>query len=761
MPPKCLNNAGGVDEHTRVIYLKQAARYVMDMMQHTDNLDILFQKYVHMAAHVLCVLALVSAVGLSIVPYQSSGQTTDALSGLRIDGTIAATGIDAVHDGRYEQGARLLASVFEEDRRFTTDQGAVGYWLGHALYEMGADRGALRVWHQTITALSTEDPEWIAPADALIRTTFATRTHTYYEVATQTYLTLLEQAEKSEQLEGGVREKILQHVLEAAFILPAQIKQRIGIDPATAPKETTDLTLYTEAGQILTAWWRTQDARVASPSNERLMEHLTRVAHARDAYMTDGYVDARGRVYIRLGPPPITLDVTFADNPDIQREIIRFSNTISSFDFSPGLYWEYDNIGTEAHFLFVEEREGVYEPATVLDMIPRQIRSNFTGQSRRARQNTYSFLRSMEVALRQLSVYNPRYMERYAEVENYIAYLQTGGGVNFETPAEQAVRVNQQSTREDHRLQRVRRESVGASRSRIEEEQVPIEVEKRWARFLEEDGHTRTEMYWSAPTDDLDPVDVIDTSVLDVDPSTLPARSRIITSMRVEDRDHRAGLRVQQSVEVTSASETIDGWLIPQTTVIQSTTDPFHVGVQWDQRLGATAEEAGNFLLRQSTARVDTLRSLHADADRLEMSDIKPVWANADSLAAGTAYSDLTPYARRQVSTTTPIGLYFEIYHLQADADGQARYTVDLEVDRTQPRSGVARWLRSDESLQTTTTTTNETDRARVDELFLIDISAWEDIAAREEVTITVRVTDEVRGDTRERSLRLDLEETR
>jgi len=705
------------------------------------------------------VAAAIAVSSLIATPRVGWGQTpAPNVADLRIDRSVAALGIDAAQRGDYADSVALLAPLFEESPGYTTNGRAVGYWLGHALLEAHTSRSALQTWHRALRALDKGTVAWARTADAFVRAAFETDTTTYYEVATQTYLELLDHAGQTDAAPEPIRTAVRQHVLEAVFVLPDDVKNRIGLDPQQAIRSTSDLTLNELAGEVLTAWWRKQDRSVASASNERLMEHLTRVAQARRAYMFDGYIDARGRVYIRLGPPPITLDVTFADYPVMQREVIRSMNSITSFDFSPGIYWEYDNLGTEAHFLFVESEENgdAYELGTVTDMIPRHIRRNFSGRSGK----TYAYLRSMEVALRQLSVYNPRYMGRYAEVENYIAYLQTGGGIDFATPGEQAVRVEHRNTTEDHRLKRIRRETVGASQSNVDASYPTLDVPMRWARFLEDDGTTRTEIYWTLSTDALPPHEAIDANALntddmEVDPEAVPEESRIVASTRLEDRQHQATRQAISQVDVSDAPRS--EWLPGQTLAISADDTPFHLGLQWDQRLGRTAEEAGNLLLRRSTARLDTLSQLSNDPSTIEMSDVKLVQAHPDSLAAGLDEATLPPYPLQQARKDTPLGVYFEVYHLMLNEEDRARYTIDLNTDRVQPRRGITRWMRSDEERQTTTTVTNETTERRARELFLLDIAAWEDVADEEEITLTVRVTDDVSGQTVERDVQFSI----
>lgn len=710
----------------------------------------------------IAALACASALSILLTPHASHAQATPGnMADLRIDDSAAQLGVEAARRGDYATGIELLMPVFEKDASYLVSEHVpAGYWLGHALLQTENVPNALHVWHRTLRTLREGSVAWSRTANAFVRATFDTGVPAYHDVAAQVYLTLVERVDEVEA-SAPVHGALMQHVLEATYVLPDAVKRRIGIDPRGDVRDASRLALSDTAGAVLAAWWRQQDRSVASASNERLVEHLSRVAEARALYMHDGAIDARGRVYIRLGPPPIELDVTFSDYPVMQREVILAQPNISSFDFSPGIYWEYDNLGTVAHFLFVESEEGDrYELGTVADMIPRHIRRNFSGREG----NVYSYLRSMEVALRQLSVYNPRYMGRYAEVENYIAYYKTGGGIDFPDPGSQAASVSQRNTNEDHQLKRERREAVGASQSNVDASYPAIDVQMRWARFLNEDGNTRTEIYWTAPADALNPrtamdADAFEVEDMEVDPDEIDGASRIVASTRLEDENHRAARQASRQTQVPAPETDALGsnWLPPQTLAIAAEGTPFHLGVQWDQRLGETAESAGNLLLRRATTRIDTLAQLRADAATLEMSDIKLVEARPDAIAAGTAGAELPPYPRQQVPGDTPLGIYFEVYHLMFDEADRARYTVDINVDRVQPRSGLGGLVRSDEQMETTTTTTNETTRRRTQELLLLDMDAWPEAATEEEVTLTVRVTDEVSGASVERSTTLSV----
>ena len=113
-------------------------------------------------------------------------------------------------------------------------------------------------------------------------------------------------------------------------LLPEQVKRQV-LGASEEP-----------AGPLLLAWWRRQDPLPASDANERLLEHLRRVAYAEEHYFCDvcpaGY-DARGEVYVRYGAPERETEITF-DDPQLIDEIYQPGVAISPGDFPDNTFLE-------------------------------------------------------------------------------------------------------------------------------------------------------------------------------------------------------------------------------------------------------------------------------------------------------------------------------------------------------------------------------------------------------------------------------------
>ena len=121
--------------------------------------------------------------------------------------------------------------------------------------------------------------------------------------------------------------------------------------------------------EVLVSWWHRQDPLPYSTFNERLQEHLTRIAFALEHYAHEdderGF-DDRGEIYVRLGAPARSKEIKIVSagvwlNP--------YSARLPDNEF-----WVYRQIDKEAHYLFVRtSRRKPYRIATAEDLIPREL----------------------------------------------------------------------------------------------------------------------------------------------------------------------------------------------------------------------------------------------------------------------------------------------------------------------------------------------------------------------------------------------------
>ena len=152
-------------------------------------------------------------------------------------------------------------------------------------------------------------------------------------------------------------------------VLPVSLRDDLGADPGA---------LGPGAGVALVAWWNGEDPLPLTPANERLAEHLRRVAEAERRFPAPppaaggvaaggvGY-DDRGAVYVRYGEPPRVerLRSTALDVP---------SSPLTD-DVPDNEFWVYRRGLT---FLFAEDR-GRWAAATPLDLLPFGLRTPRSG----------------------------------------------------------------------------------------------------------------------------------------------------------------------------------------------------------------------------------------------------------------------------------------------------------------------------------------------------------------------------------------------
>ncbi len=144
-------------------------------------------------------------------------------------------------------------------------------------------------------------------------------------------------------------------------------------------------------------------------------------------------------------------------------------------------------------------------------------------------------------------------------------------------------------------------------------------------------------------------------------------------------------------------------------------------------------------MLKLATVQLDTLSALHAAGERLEMSDLKPVFSSNPDV----------PFPFNHMNPSTPPDLYFELYNLHYGPDDQTNYSIEYEVAR--PPDG--REAGPDMPTRARTTYSGIERVAR--EQIGLDLDDWWEGGA---VRITVRATDEVTSEQVARSVTFELD---
>jgi len=470
--------------------------------------------------------------------------------------------------------------------------------------------------------------------------------------------------------------------------------------------------------QVLVSWWHRQDPLPATVHNERLEEHLYRIYHAKRHFAAERDsvgLDDRGRIYIRLGDPFRQTSVKLRT---AGLRMQPYEGTLPRNEI-----WVYRGIHDDAHYLFVQRsRRQAFRLSSTEDLIPPNLRAN--------RRKSTLLLTWLEEILAQLALEHPHYGASYDAVTNYLTLATSDARPPFYFAK---FLIEDQRLRDDHH-DLSRQSTVPASATQVYGIAQHLQPSVRWARFLRPDGMTRLEVYWS------------------LEASQLRPRRRLVNRLR---RDGHApsddylmvvtGTHRRADFAPTTLSHryyrlpaAMTGTLPVHTWESELNGDIQNLAMQWQQYW---AEQAGDgryeptATLGIGVISLDSIKALHSEGLRLEMSDIRPI-----TVPNAARPNLITPYAGTEITPDLSLGLYFELYHLAYGDDEQTRYEVSYTIRSMDDRRP-----------QTVSAATTFEGSSRVaQEQLMIDLTTWHEPGP---VTITVRATDLVQGVARERSV--------
>ncbi|WP_397546533.1 GWxTD domain-containing protein [Rhodothermus marinus] len=700
-------------------------------------------------------------VALLLAAGKVKGQSADSLQ--------LVQAFQAYQTGRYEVAAAILQPLFEEQPVFQIRpiEGSVAYWLGAAYQAQGAIEEALNTWQQGVHSALTQGAVDVLATDAYVETVFRQACSERFAEAALFYELLLRIA--GTPMLPDELQRLRRHVARMIFLLPDTLQRQIW---------TRDRRFLPDAGMRLMQWWARQDPLPATPLNERIVEHLQRVAYAAKHYASDrteSGLDERGIVYVRLGPPSRIKKLDFYSR-ELQQALRRLRRSsgnaliVSESDFAPGELWLYDRSvpGGPYYFLFVYDGN-LYRQGGVMDLIPPHLRVGLDGDTGRGGAKIDVLLEVLRAVYRQLAPYHLDFSDRYIRVDNYLGQLEEiriqlerniGGELYTQDKrSDNSALVQQEGTpfttegtpdvflrsllAETEREDALNRAEMAAriprQQSRWLDQKPRLPVVARVARFLRTDGLTENLICWAAPAGAL---------LQDLEASTKPADFLIDLQVVRQRPDYRVAYRTSQLYQIPSRLSE-QGPVIPARSVtVPADTGVYHIALQWDQYTLAQREgkwQAGEHL-KTSVARFDSLQALRADPAVLEMSDLLPLWydpATSDTLPG-------RPYPFARLSPDVPLALYFEVYHLTFGSDDRTRYEVAYEVRRRED-GGL---LRRDREVQTRSSTVYEGTSRTAREYIVLDLRAWE---RAKELEVVVRVRDLVSGQEVSRSIRFEV----
>lgn len=549
--------------------------------------------------------------------------------------------------------------------------------------------------------------------DDFILHVFASEDTARYDAAVDAFYDLLKgDVRISSQDDRDVQ---IRHLRSTLRVMPAEAR------PVVSDEHLAESDL-SEPGDAAAAWWRRQDPFPGTRHNERLEEHLARMAYAVAAFDVGGSqeADARADIFMRYGPPAQRVVVQLQD-------IIRafdIPNSVSMSALPDNEFWVYPHVHDEAHFFFVRHtRRGAYRLGQPSELIPRRLRTGLEQRTERGKQKTELLLLVLEEVYARLALAH----DFYGSTLDRIASYRGRPPSRSQRPEQFARSALGEAVAREMEASGRRDRLLPPAYSNVKESIEALPVELRWSRFLEPDGSTRVEIHWR-----VDP-----RSIPEPEPPEKAASDLYLLSIAVmrSTPDYRMLDLERTHYGVRPAEHAV---LPVQSFVVDGHTDTVHLGLQWDVhravRMGGEVQPYGASLKR-GTATIDSVAALHGRGERFEMSDLKPI------LVTSTA-GHHAPYTASRFDELTPPQLYFELYNLHFGSDDRTRYSIAYEVVR-------------DRAAQRTTaqSTYSGSDRSTEE---IIEI-ALGDAASSGPVRINVRVTDEVTGEEIMRFIRFDL----
>ncbi len=642
-------------------------------------------------------------------------------------------------------------------------------------------------------AVSQPAPEApsITQRSAFVDEAFRSQRAPQYGEATRSFLALLEQEPRRAEEQRMLR----RHVARFAALLPKEALA-LNFDGLNSDGEVTSLvgrlherwTLQPGGGGRLAAWWRAQDPLPATPYNERLEEHLRRAAYADSAYADPNSLtgwDDRGLVYVRLGEPSLVRKVGFDGN--CLSQAVMASPRVFSGDLPRNEVWRYGSAKEPALFVFTGF-DGPYELVAPADLVPSHLMrlsgreegsttgpvvAGAQGGAGAASQPWVSdsragamcgewmgrgskrqvLLLAMKELYDELARLDGRYLDAFVDLTEYIETPRDEKGLGAQLPPSlwaQSYLSKQKGHEERWLLRQERR--LPRQQSNVLGDRTLLSVEAYLARFLEDDGTTRTEIYWTVPTQPLQAAELL-TSLLHQ--GRLSARDRYLVRTTAVQRtpEYQARQAHLNQLILRLPEEREAGGFVPvQQLAVRGDTGRYHVALQWDFYPLVGEGEATRLSTEApfgtAVFRADSLGALNADAARLEMSDLVPVLASSVPLQE-PSLQEATPYPLRELPAGVDIGLYFQIYHLAFDAEDKTRYTVEYEVRRRE-KAGLLKVFGRTRDAKTAGRAGYEGAARRADEMIVLDLDDWD---GEDELVVTVRVTDEVLQQTISREL--------
>ncbi len=498
------------------------------------------------------------------------------------------------------------------------------------------------------------------------------------------------------------------------------------IIPNSSPVRAVLTALQQEVGKetdvfTLIQWWNQQDPIPATFTNERLIEHLSRVYFALKHYNHSRSalgVDDRGKILIRYGWPDAETEIKLKNSGLYLRPI--------EYTLPRNEFWAYKRIHEDAHYLFVyHSRRRGYQIGTVEDLIPNKFRTR--------KEDAPVLLSWLDDIYQQLSIQHFHYGTLFDTISNYVSIASS----DETQPYYFTKQILRESRILDDFHQRSRNTNVPISATEVGRSPVPMNPCVRWTRFLEPEGSTRLNIAWGLNPKSMEPNRRLIRRLRrrNIEPSDDFLLTSYLVSLDSIYAPTNLRLRQFHLKEGADSSFPARSWVVPKI------KDTLSFALQWEYawtQLDSLEKILPSVQLGMHVQRLHSIQPLSASGYSLEMSDLLLTEINEDEIP-----EKKLPVVATHWDPDQPLGIYFEVYFLNFNDEDLTDYTVTYEVESTDGSIGP----------KTSTSSTHQSTSSMVDEHVVLDLSEWQEAP----VAITIRITDHVSGTMTERSTLLQL----
>lgn len=707
-------------------------------------------------------------------------------------------GVRAVKAGRSAQAQALLAPLATQDSlRKHPVFGAATTWIGRAFAQRGDTAAARHMWLQGVRRAQRAGRTAAGAADAFLQSMSPDEVRRSPAQTTFAFRHVL----KAFGSPVSAREDTVlrRHAAQLAVIVPDSLTETLS-RYAEGGMSCAELSV----GSTLRRWFQAQDPILSSEQNERIHEHVTRVRTAEARYSGPGRpsgLDARGELYVRLGAPERIVSVTYTENQPAHFPKTKGMVSVSRREISTALrgmglsttsflrkneVWDYPEVGPAAQFVFIKDRSrtNVYREGTIREILPTRLRmtpkrmrgvgggSSGGGQQSGDSQSGsggsnaslpdgsfafkdvpewkayYSVYRSIYEQLRMVGY---RYARRYDRIMSFNTVRPSSPQPVTFLKGEMT-----KNESENYRIRQQRTEQVPKQRSDVMPPAPSAPVAIRTARFLTEAGSLRVEVYWSGEASEWRLSEKRVQSLLQ-NGHTLSGRHQVRTTAVLRSAEQARVDQTHHTDTLSQRTSSGSGQLQPRFLALRGAATQHRVSIEWIQNVLGESGSTGP-LVHVTRTETEFQSALSSDPSKLEMSDLRflsvpegkpPVPKSPDALRQRVIPFD-------QVRADRRLALNFELYHLLFNENDRTRYTVEYSVRHEAEADGLPGLFGGTEAQTTSTETTYEGTSRRTDEHILLELGKVQPDSPTP-VTVTVRVTDEMSGQTVERNVSFTL----